>query len=460
MLHGFVLLNLETNKIPQVTKVTKTVEFMKTESYKSSTIDGSTVPKTYTNVEHHEIEGDDLHKLLANKRDSNDDRRFNHSYGKSIADRPFTDFKRKDESDDEHTEANSMAEVPPRMESEKFGLFGNGSHRWNTPDMKNTWVDEGVTDFRSRRSAEYGDPGLKNGRPGVEGLPGSWRTFGSENTGGRGGDEVVARSEVMSDKNQAVELMIKPEMVGYEEDELTVPRSLPEDMVLQQEVERTLKVHEVETTDEITVETKVTQVKTINMRLSEVGDISVTETSEVKTDTDMKETRKTKERDELIMSHRMLDQPATEPLRRSPPTPLFSTSLPTRTEQASPSAYSPRFSTSADKLPNDLGSSEYPRFSRVAATPAFDDIGDRSLYIAMSYYEPESDDVMSLHEGEKVEVLDDVREDWWVVRKMFDSRQGTVPSHYLKEKGDHDRSVEQHIMSYIGRIPSESSKRL
>ena len=96
-------------------------------------------------------------------------------------------------------------------------------------------------------------------------------------------------------------------------------------------------------------------------------------------------------------------------------------------------------------------------FAGPSTEPLLDqELGD--VYVAMSPYEPESDEVMSLHEGEKVEILDDTAEDWWLVRKYFDQREGWVPGQYLKNKSLYDQQINEELHRIIGEIPLEGEE--
>jgi len=291
------------------------------------------------------------------------------------------------------------------------------------------------------------------------------------------------------------ELTFKPRMMVYEEPlQVAV---VDDDDLLQQEVERSVKVHEMEVTDEITVETKVMEVKTVLMHMSTSGDISVTETTEIKTDTDLKETKKTREREELVMSHKTLDKKqldvpsAYSPRQNSPSRSSTSTASrpleayhpfsPTLSEKskmsgdsesrigsaygaeasdAGPFSLNPHDRKSADSVDigpyktSSVGGANYFDTSYLNPHPMTD------VYIAMSGYEPESDDVMSLHEGEKLELLENQEEDWWLVRKIFDNRQGFVPALYLQSKQEFDGLIAQEIGKLVDRIPTENSKKI
>ena len=210
-------------------------------------------------------------------------------------------------------------------------------------------------------------------------------------------------------------------------------------MALQQEVDKTVKTHEYETTDEVTVQTSVTQVKTIKMEISEWGGVSLLETTETKTDTDMTEMRKTKEKDETLMTHKVMDKrvpeiPAELTLPRSPIPPMSPLCLKAESERES----------------------DHEAPSMVSEPIPVEEISP--IYVAISAYEPESDEVLSLHEGEKVEVLDDTQDDWWLVRKTFDNREGWAPGQYLKERDEYTHMVEQNLAKAIEKLPSESRK--
>ena len=217
-------------------------------------------------------------------------------------------------------------------------------------------------------------------------------------------------------------------------------------MALQQQVDKTVKTQEYETTDEVTVQTSVTQVKTVKMEISEWGGVSLLETTETKTDTDMSEVRKTKEREETLMTHKVMEKRVPE-IPESPRSPIPPMS------QWSPV---PPWSPIPPLCLKAESESEFEAPSVVSEPIPVQEIS--AIYVAVSAYEPESDDVLSLHEGEKVEVLDDTQDDWWLVRKTFDNREGWAPGQYLKEQEEYRQMVEQSLAAAIEKLPAESRK--
>ncbi len=194
---------------------------------------------------------------------------------------------------------------------------------------------------------------------------------------------------------------------------------------LSQEVDKTVKTKDLETVDEITLKTRVLQVKTIAMELSEAGDVALMEKTEVETNTDLTEQHKSREREEVVLSKR-LERPAISP----------APSFRSRSERSERSEFDTEEPVSLLNVEEQL-----------------------PVYVAISAYEPESDEVLSLHEGEQVEVLDDAEEDWWLVRKFFNSREGWVPGQYLKDKEDYDRLVEEELQQQIQELKVENSKQ-
>ena len=65
---------------------------------------------------------------------------------------------------------------------------------------------------------------------------------------------------------------------------------------------------------------------------------------------------------------------------------------------------------------------------------------------------------MSLHEGEFVDLLEDTAEDWWLVKKSFDGREGYVPAQYLRDKQSDDRMIEEEVARQMDTIDVDSSK--
>lgn len=79
--------------------------------------------------------------------------------------------------------------------------------------------------------------------------------------------------------------------------------------------------------------------------------------------------------------------------------------------------------------------------------------------MAVANYVPESEEVLSLHEGEKVAVLDSSRENWWLVRKQTpDKKEGWVPGAYLQEQAEYDERIKQQLIEQIEQLPTESGE--
>lgn len=271
----------------------------------------------------------------------------------------------------------------------------------------------------------------------------------SEHTLDPEGSPVVKTREM----SEPEERTIRPHQLLYEDQLQMMARDADE---LQQEVDTTVNSRDLETTDEIVVATKVTEVKTVLMQLGESGNISVMETTEVKTDTDMKETKKILERDEVVVSHSS-DHKASDvaPFVPLSPSPSPAGSLRSRTpDRHSPSALLAA-SDSVEKLETAVTD------SRDTVAETWLGVGvDAGLYVAICPYEPETDDVMSLHEGEFLEMLEDAAEDWWLVKKSFDGREGYVPAQYLRDKQSDDRILEAEVAKQMNSISIDSSKAL
>jgi len=258
------------------------------------------------------------------------------------------------------------------------------------------------------------------------------------------------------------ELTIQPHLMAYEEQLRMMKRDAVD---LEQELELTINSRELETVDEIVVETKVTEVKTVFMHLSESGDISVTETTEVKTDTDLKETKKVIERDEVIMSHRTLDKKQHDSASLGSLSPVssvrskLSDTLPpsssSKFADLKSDVFFPDVTPESLQVPLDSVIQESAKMSVLRAGKAV----EAGLFIAKCPYEPESDDVMSLHEGEYLETLDEmVAEDWCLVKKVFDGREGYVPAQYLRDKSSNDKMIEEEIAVQVEKLSPVSSK--
>ena len=264
--------------------------------------------------------------------------------------------------------------------------------------------------------------------------------------------EDAGDSLVLDTRLEPQELAIRPHQLQYEEELQRMARDAD---ALQQEVDTTVNSRELETTDEIVVETKVTETKTVLMHLGESGNISVMETTEVKTDTDMKETKKILERDEVAVSHRS-SRSDFSPFIPLSPSPSPAGSLRSKTPDRQSPSGSLKASDSVEKLTEaDLAE------DRAALGDARPEVGvDAGLYVAICPYDPETDDVMSLHEGEFLEVLEDTAVDWWLVKKSFDGREGYVPAQYLRDKQTDDRMIEEELAKQMDKIDFDSSKEV
>ena len=298
---------------------------------------------------------------------------------------------------------------------------------------------------------------------------------------GAGGDAKTLGDD--SDGEEGLEFSIKPELIPWMKD---VPGESG-DTGIMYETDKTIKTEEMQLLDEVTVETKIMEVKTIKMELSRMGDVSVQETTEVHTDTDMKESRQSREREETIYLHTRADKTPIKEDEKLAPTPKQQqTARPgsassARSESESESEMRSIKRERIPVLPKGAKLSDSPgpikpdivqtvsqskekeeEEPKAKHTPMIRREGssDEEPYIcvAISTYDPESDEVLSLHEGEKVEILDDSQDDWWLIRKPQSNREGWVPGQYLRDKTVYDRIIERQLKKAIDQLPSETSK--
>ena len=238
-----------------------------------------------------------------------------------------------------------------------------------------------------------------------------------------------------------------------------------------QEMDKTVQIGERETFDEISIETKVTEVKTVTMSLSEFGDVSIEEKTEVHTDTGLTESRSTREKEETTLSKRPLSDnvDTTYPMKTSSPNvsllaikpPGGGQMSPIERKTDQPPPHSPSYHRPIKTQEEHVVYPPQPSGGITSLdTSKITQALDENLYIAVTAYEPESDDVLSLHEGEKLELLDASMEDWWMVRKVFDKREGYVPGQYLREKREYEHLVEEQLSKIIERLPHASSKKV
>ena len=231
------------------------------------------------------------------------------------------------------------------------------------------------------------------------------------------------------DVDPTFEMTLRPDMIFTDSNRA-------ENLVgLQVESDKIYKTEESQVIEEVTVQTKVTEVKTIKMELSYRGDVSLEQHTEVTTNTDLTENRKTLDRTESIATHAVA-----EPHQQTEDSDDVSVSAP-----------------SVTSLPEMDRLSGHSR-SNVSGVGSGFSGDDTPFYIAISSYEPESDEVMSLHEGEKVEVLDDSQDDWWLVKKAFNNKEGWVPGSFLKERDEYNRKIERQLARAMEEMPVEISK--
>ena len=74
-------------------------------------------------------------------------------------------------------------------------------------------------------------------------------------------------------------------------------------------------------------------------------------------------------------------------------------------------------------------------------------------YIALGNYLAESDEVMSLREGEQVTILDDGHGEWWMARRETTGEEGWVPKGYLATAEQYD----EHLRSQLEEVVKEMS---
>jgi hypothetical protein len=274
-----------------------------------------------------------------------------------------------------------------------------------------------------------------------------------------------------------------------------------------------------EVTDEITVETRVTEVKTVKMSMSQLGAVSVEEKTEVLTNTGLNETRRTVD---TGGKRRVLALPPAAPptpppaLPPAPPPPLMLDSSFTTSEislegrhdedtndtqdgrdeeearnqedtKLTESLVMPEASHQSQQIREkslekdhheeepDIGADDdndedEDNEDEVAQAPELNEVFDgddddeweaeqyMEIMRAVSAYEPENDDALSLHEGERVELIDSTDYSWWRVRKLFDNRYGNVPAAYLKSSDDYKAMVEDILQKNIEKMSAETSK--
>ncbi|XP_033111500.1 titin-like [Anneissia japonica] len=76
-----------------------------------------------------------------------------------------------------------------------------------------------------------------------------------------------------------------------------------------------------------------------------------------------------------------------------------------------------------------------------------------SNFVALGSYLAESDEVMSIREGEDLHILDSTHGDWWLVRKST-GEEGWVPSSYLVSTEQYEEHLEEELANSMRALPT------
>ena len=240
----------------------------------------------------------------------------------------------------------------------------------------------------------------------------------------------------------STELCIKPEAISQN-------LTLSDILSFQQEVDRTIKTEHDEKFEEITLETRVCEVKTITMELTPYGRVTVEEKTQVQTDTDLKETKRSHHMEEALLTRKVTDTKAVEGLSAYP-TLAGDITISNRSSMENLNI-ADTFNDETDNVrPNERRNTECQTITIEREPP---------LFIAVMAYEPDTDNSMPLHQGERVIVLDDTHKHWWLIKKIFSGREGFVPAEYLRDKYVYTALVDQMLRHNIEQLPSDTSKK-
>ena len=72
----------------------------------------------------------------------------------------------------------------------------------------------------------------------------------------------------------------------------------------------------------------------------------------------------------------------------------------------------------------------------------------------MGNYLAESEEVMSLREGDKLTVLDEGTGDWCLARSEMTQEEGWVPRAYLATEEQYDERLEEQLQENISMLPT------
>lgn len=74
-------------------------------------------------------------------------------------------------------------------------------------------------------------------------------------------------------------------------------------------------------------------------------------------------------------------------------------------------------------------------------------------YVSVGNYMAETEEVMSVREGEVLEVLDDSNDEWWLARKVDTKEEGWVPKAYLAPKEEYAERLKDQLEENIESLP-------
>lgn len=74
-------------------------------------------------------------------------------------------------------------------------------------------------------------------------------------------------------------------------------------------------------------------------------------------------------------------------------------------------------------------------------------------YVSVGNYMAEAEEVMSVREGEELDVLDDSNDEWWLARKVDTKEEGWVPKAYLAPKEEYAERLKDQLEENIESLP-------
>lgn len=87
-----------------------------------------------------------------------------------------------------------------------------------------------------------------------------------------------------------------------------------------------------------------------------------------------------------------------------------------------------------------------------------EEINEGDVFYAVNTYVSESEQSMTVVEGEKMYVIETANQDWWFVKKHLTEEKGWVPNQNLMDENTYMEYVKNTLKEKIAKLPIFESK--